>query len=56
MYQGKSVFVAEALVPNPSGALRTGMEGAARVSIGRRNVTWIATRKILNWLRLKLWW
>ncbi len=56
VYQGESMFVAEALVSNPSGALRTGMEGAARVTVGRRNVTWIATRKILNWLRLKLWW
>ncbi len=56
VYQGENVYVVEAVVENPSGALRSGMEGAAKILVGRRNVTWVATRKILNWLRLHLWW
>ncbi len=53
---GENVYVAEALVPNPDGSLRPGIEGVARLKAGRRNVTWVASRKLLNWLRLRLWW
>ena len=35
--------------------LRPGMEGVARVSIGKRRYAWIWTRKIVNWARMKLW-
>jgi hypothetical protein len=53
---GQSRYVAEAVVPNTEGWLRPGMEGAAKIDVGRRNVTWTVTRKLLNWLKLKLWW
>ncbi len=51
-----SVYVVEATISNVEGWLRPGMEGAAKIKIGRRNVTWIATRKLLDWIRLHLWW
>ena len=35
--------------------LRPGMEGIAKVSVGKRRYIWIWTRKITNWLRMKLW-
>src|SRR3990172_2181011 len=35
--------------------LRPGMEGVARVSIGKRRYAWIWTRKVVNWVRMKLW-
>ena len=53
---GGSYFIAEAMVDNAEGMLSPGMEGAAKVRIGRRNVAWVVSRKMLNWLRLHLWW
>jgi len=35
--------------------MRPGMEGVARVSVGKRRYIWIWTRKVTNWLRMKLW-
>jgi len=35
--------------------LRPGMEGVAKVSVGQRRYIWIWTRKIVNWIRMKLW-
>lgn len=52
---GHSVYVAEATVPNAEGWLRPGMEGAAKVNVGRRNILWVYSRKLVNWLRLRLW-
>ena len=53
---GASVYIAEATVENTDGWLRPGMEGAAKVNVGRRNAVWVWTRKIVGWLRLHLWW
>jgi len=36
--------------------LRPGLEGAAKLYIGRRKFAWVMTRKIVNWVRLRLWW
>jgi biotin carboxyl carrier protein len=35
--------------------MRPGMEGVAKVSVGKRRYVWIWTRKIVNWIRMKLW-
>jgi multidrug resistance efflux pump len=35
--------------------MRPGMEGVAKVSVGKRRYIWIWTRKIVNWIRMKLW-
>ncbi len=35
--------------------MRPGMEGVAKVSVGKRRYIWIWTRKITNWVRMKLW-
>jgi len=35
--------------------MRPGMEGIAKVSIGKRRYVWIWTRRIVNCLRMKLW-
>jgi multidrug efflux pump subunit AcrA (membrane-fusion protein) len=53
---GGSYFIAEAVVDNSEALLSPGMEGAAKVEVDRRNVTWVVTRKMVNWLRLHLWW
>ena len=35
--------------------MRPGMEGVAKVEIGKRRYVWIWTRKVVNWIRMKLW-
>ncbi len=35
--------------------MRPGMEGVAKVNIDRRRYAWLWTRKMVNWLRMKLW-
>ncbi len=41
---------------HPIGGLRPGLEGAAKVRIGRANVGWVYSRKLVNWVRLHIWW
>ena len=31
------------------------MEGVAKIDIDKRPYAWIWTRKIINWVRMKLW-
>jgi len=45
--------VEDALAEHPW--MRPGMEGVAKVSIGKRRYVWIWTRRIVNWLRMKFW-
>jgi len=35
--------------------MRPGMEGVAKVEVGKRHYAWIWTRKIINWIRMQLW-
>jgi len=35
--------------------MRPGMEGVAKVTIDKRPYVWIWTRKVVNWIRMKLW-
>ena len=35
--------------------MRPGMEGVAKVSVEKRHYAWIWTRKVVNWIRMKLW-
>lgn len=35
--------------------MRPGMEGVAKIDIGKRRYIWIWTRKLVNWIRLKFW-
>ena len=36
--------------------MRLGMEGLAKIDIDRRPYGWIWTRRLVNWVRMKLWW
>jgi hypothetical protein len=42
-------------VGNADGRLRPGMEGVAKIEIGRRNIGWIWGHSLLDWLRVKAW-
>ncbi len=35
--------------------MRPGMEGIGKVNAGRRRYAWIWTRRLVNWVRMKLW-
>jgi biotin carboxyl carrier protein len=35
--------------------MRPGMEGVAKVNVGKRPYIWIWTHKVVNWIRMKLW-
>ena len=41
--------------PKATAALAIGTEGAARIHIGRRRYAWIWSRRLVNWVRMKLW-
>jgi len=49
------VFFARVAVPNPDGALRTGMEGRGKVSTGWRSSGYVFFRKPVIWLYSRLW-
>ena len=52
---GINYFQVEALLLSPPKFLRPGMQGVGKISIGERQVLWIWTHKMVDWMRLKLW-
>ncbi len=48
-------FRVEAKLDNPPIYLRPGMQGVAKIDIESRQLLWIWTHSLLNWVRLKLW-
>jgi RND family efflux transporter MFP subunit len=54
--QGESrVFFARVSVPNPDGAIRTGMEGRAKIRSGWRTSAFVLFRKPAIWLYSRIW-
>lgn len=47
--------IVEAATNLEEGWLRPGMEGVARIHVGRRPVWWVGIHRIVDYLRLKLW-
>ena len=52
---GRNYFEVEATLAAPSRELRPGLRGVAKISAGRRSTAWIATHRIVDWLRLNVW-
>ena len=52
---GRHYFRVEAALEEPLEALRPGMEGVAKIEVGRRRLLWIWTHGLLDGLRLRLW-
>jgi RND family efflux transporter MFP subunit len=52
---GNSFIVRGRLTGN-AGWFRPGMSGIAKINAGRRNLAWIGTHRLVDFLRLKLWW
>jgi GAF domain-containing protein len=51
-----SVFVLRGSMAEGADWLRPGMTGIAKVEAGRRSLLWMATHRLIDFLRLKLWW
>lgn len=51
-----SVFVLRGRMEGSADWLRPGMTGIAKISAGHRSFLWIATHRLVDFLRLKLWW
>jgi len=51
----RNVFRVRVRLLDTHGWMRPGMEGVAKASVGRRRYIWIWTRKVVNWIRMKLW-
>jgi multidrug resistance efflux pump len=53
--EGRNHFRVEASLVETPDLLRPGMEGVAKVDVGRRRLLWIWTHEAMDWLRLTLW-
>jgi biotin carboxyl carrier protein len=51
----RNVFRVRARLQDVYPWMRPGMEGVAKVSVGKRSYAWIWTRRFVNWIRMKLW-
>lgn len=52
---GASVYVAKGTVVDPELWYKPGMEGVARVGMGERPVWWIASHRVVDYLRMNFW-
>lgn len=52
---GRNVYIAEAQVETDAAWMRPGLEGLARVQVGRRPVWWVALHRLLDYLWLNYW-
>ncbi len=53
--EGRNFFRVEARLESPTELLRPGMEGLAKIEVGRRSLMWIWTHNLIDWLRLLHW-
>lgn len=53
--EGANYFQVEASLVETPEFLRPGMQGVSKIEIGERQLLWIWTHKLVDWLRLKLW-
>ncbi|MBS0508050.1 MAG: HlyD family efflux transporter periplasmic adaptor subunit [Proteobacteria bacterium] len=52
---GRNVFEVEASVQPGNSVLRPGLEGVARLTVGRQPLAWTWTHRLVDWLRLQAW-
>jgi len=52
---GQNFYRVEAELDESPGYLRPGLEGVARIGVGRYNLFWVWTHEAMDWLRLWLW-
>lgn len=54
--EGKNTFQVYARLRGSAGWMRPGMEGLAKLDVGDRTLLWIGSRRIVDTLRMWLWW
>lgn len=52
---GINYFKVEASLASTPEFLRPGMQGVGKISVGERQMFWIWTHKMTDWVRLKIW-
>lgn len=53
--EGRNYFRVEAHLDHPPEGVRPGMEGVGKIVVGDRNLMWIWTHGLVDWLRLAAW-
>lgn len=54
--EGKNVFISEGTIRGDAPQwLRSGMQGTARIDVGRHPIYWVWVHRIIDQIRLKLW-
>ena len=53
--EGRNYFRVEAELEKQKDFLRPGMQGVGKILIGERQLIWIWSRPLIDWLRLTLW-
>ena len=51
----RTVFQVEALLNDPATGLRPGMQGIAKVTVGRKPLIWVLSQRLLNRIRVAVW-
>jgi len=54
--QEGNYFIMRGQLESGSDWLRPGMTGVAKINAGTRNFMWIATHRLIDFVRLKFWW
>jgi multidrug resistance efflux pump len=54
--EGNQFMIKAELLQEPQGWWRPGMTGLARIDVGDKNVAWVLTHRVVDRLRLLLWW
>jgi multidrug efflux pump subunit AcrA (membrane-fusion protein) len=53
--EGSYLFTLEAELDQVSEQLRPGLQGMAKIDVGRRSLLWLAGSRLGDWLQLQLW-
>jgi biotin carboxyl carrier protein len=53
--EGRNYFLVESEIENSGKRLRPGMEGIGKISIDRRRLLWIWTRRLVDWTQITAW-
>jgi len=53
--QGKNVYLTEAPIDADLPWIKSGMEGMAKINLGRKRVCWVALHNVIDYFRMKFW-
>ncbi|NNL84764.1 MAG: HlyD family efflux transporter periplasmic adaptor subunit, partial [Myxococcales bacterium] len=53
--EGRNFFRVEATLFEATAELRPGMDGIAKIEVGRRSLFWLMTHSVIEWIQLRWW-